>query len=91
MKFIFNSQPKTLSETEERKIVKRKWWAVFLLILGGIMLAGRLPVPLWIPYGFFFFGHGGMLHSFWLKKDYPMVMVNGTWLLIDIVGMIRWF
>jgi hypothetical protein len=92
MKHLFNAKPQTLTETEEHKIVKRKWWAVFLLIAGGIMLAGRIPnVPPSLPYAFFFFGHGGMLHSFWLKKDYPMVIVNATWLLIDITGIIRWF
>ena len=91
MKHILYAKPQTLTETEEHKIVKRKWWAVVLLIIGGIILAGRLPVPLWIPYAFFFFGHGGMLHSFWNKKDYPMVIVNFVWLIIDVIGMMRWF
>jgi hypothetical protein len=55
------------------------------------MLAGRIPnIPPAIPYIFFFFGHGGMLHSFWKKHDYPMGIVNLAWLLIDIIGMIRW-
>ena len=91
MKHLLFAKPITLTETEEHRIVKRKWWAVIILIVGGIMLAGRLPVPLFIPYLLFFFGHGGMLHSFYLKKDYPMALVNGVWLLIDITGMIRWF
>lgn len=91
MKHILYAQPKTLSATDEHKIVKRKWWAVLLLIVGGIILAGRIPnIPLSIPYALFFLGHGGMLHSFWNKRDYPMVIVNGVWILIDIVGMIRW-
>jgi len=84
-------EPSTLTETEEHRIVKRKWWAVSLLIAGGIILAGKLPLPLSIPYILFFFGHGGMLHSFYLKRDMPMVMVNGIWLLIDFIGAIRWF
>lgn len=91
MKHIIYAKPKTLTETEEHVIVKRKWWAVFLLITGGIMLAGRFDIPAYIPYIFFFFGHAGMFHSFWKKHDYPMVMVNGIWLIIDIVGCIRWF
>lgn len=82
---------KKLTETEEHKIVKRKWWAVILLIIGGVMLAGKIPhISPAIPYMFFFFGHGGMLHSFYLKRDIPMVIVNLVWLLIDIIGMIRW-
>jgi hypothetical protein len=91
MKDILFAKPKSLSETEEHKIVKRKWWAVILLIIGGIMLAGRIPnAPPAIPYALFFFGHGGMLHSFWNKHDYPMVIVNSVWLLIDVLGIIRW-
>lgn len=91
MKHILYAKPKSLSETEEHVIVKRKWWAVILLIIGGVMLAGRIPnIPTFIPYVFFFFGHGGMLHSFWQKHDYPMVIVNLTWLLIDLVGIGRW-
>jgi len=90
MKDLLYAKPKTLSETQEHKIVKRKWWAVILLIIGGIILAGKLPVPLFIPYVLFFFGHGGMLHSFYEKHDIPMVIVNSVWLLIDIIGVIRW-
>jgi hypothetical protein len=90
MKDLLYAKPKALTETQEHKIVKRKWWAVILLIIGGIMLAGKLPVPLFIPYVLFFFGHGGMLHSFYEKHDIPMVIVNSVWLLIDLVGIIRW-
>lgn len=90
MKDLLYAKPITLSETQEHRLVKRKWWAVVLLIIGGIILAGRLPLPLWIPYALFFFGHGGMLHSFYNKRDIPMVIVNFVWLLIDITGIIRW-
>jgi hypothetical protein len=31
-----------------------------------------------------------MLHSFFNKKDYPMVIVNAVWILIDITGIFRW-
>jgi hypothetical protein len=91
MKKYLLAKPISLTETQEHLIVQRKWWAVLILIVGGIMLAGRLPVPMALPYVFFFFGHGGMFHSFFKKRDYPMVIVNGTWMLIDIIGMIRWF
>jgi len=91
MKNILFAKPVTLTETEEHIIVKRKWWAVLILIVGGIILAGRIPnIPMWIPYLLFFFGHGGMLHSFFNKKDYPMVIVNAVWILIDITGIVRW-
>lgn len=84
-------KPVELSHTDEHRIVRRKWWAVILLIVGGVMLAGRMPVPMSICYTLFFFGHGGMLHSFWVKRDIPMVIVNAVWILIDTLGFIRWF
>lgn len=83
-------KPIQLSHTAEHRVITRKWWAVSILIAGGIILAGKLPVPLSIPYVLFFFGHAGMLHSFWDKKDIPMVIVNGVWLLIDLMGIYRW-
>lgn len=54
MKKLIYAQPKTLSQTEEHRIVKRKWWAVLILIAGGILLAGRLPVPMFLPMCFSF-------------------------------------
>ena len=90
MKKLIHAKPISLSETQEHKIIKRKWWAVLILIAGGIILAGKLPVPLFVPYVLFFFGHAGMFHSFYLKRDIPMVIVNSVWLIIDVVGVIRW-
>lgn len=88
---LLEKQTVSLTHTDEHRLVKRKWWAVVLLIIGGLLLATKAPVPLSIPYIFFFFGHGGMLHSFYIKRDTPMVIVNLVWLFIDIVGTIRWF
>lgn len=84
-------KPITLSDTAEHRIHTRKWWAILILVVGGVMLAGRLPIPFSIAYALLFFGHAGMLHSFWEKKDNPMVLVNLVWLVIDAVGMYRWF
>jgi hypothetical protein len=89
-KKFLKQKPVVLTETQEHRIVKRKWWAVVLLIIGGIILAGKLPLPLSIPYVLFFFGHGGMLHSFYMKRDIPMVIVNSVWLMIDMIGAYRW-
>ena len=32
-----------------------------------------------------------MLHTFYDKRDIPMVVVNAVWVVIDSVGMYRWF
>jgi len=89
-KELLAMKPIHLGETAEHRVLTRKWWAVSLLLIGGLILSTRPPISPAIPYALFFFGHGGMLHSFWDKKDIPMVIVNGVWLLIDVVGFIRW-
>ena len=91
MKKILFTKPITLSETAEHRLPTRKWWAILILIMGGLLLAGRAPVPMSFSYTLLFFGHAGMLHSFWEKRDYPMVIVNLVWLGVDVVGCIRWW
>jgi hypothetical protein len=91
MKKILFTKPITLSETAEHRLHTRKWWAILILIMGGLLLAGRAPVPMSFSYTLLFFGHAGMLHSFWEKRDYPMVIVNLVWLGVDVVGCIRWW
>jgi hypothetical protein len=84
------TKPVTLTDTAEHRIHTRKWWAILILILGGVMLAGKLPVPYTLAYLLLLFGHLGMLHTFWDKKDVPMIMVNAVWVCIDAIGMYRW-
>lgn len=91
MKKLLFTKPITLSDTAEHRIHTRKWWAILILVAGGLLLAGRVSVPMSLSYTLLFFGHAGMLHSFWEKKDNPMVLVNLVWLIIDAVGMYRWF
>ena len=55
------------------------------------MLAGKLPVPYSLAYALLLLGHLGMLHTFYDKRDIPMMVVNGVWVLIDMIGMYRWF
>jgi hypothetical protein len=84
-------KPVTLTDTGEHRIHRRKWWAILILIIGGIMLAGKLSVPYSLAYLLLLFGHLGMLHTFYDKRDVPMIMVNAVWVLIDALGMYRWF
>jgi hypothetical protein len=91
MKKIFTAKPITLSETAEHRIHTRKWWAIVILIIGGVMLAGRLPLPYSLAYFLLLFGHLGMLHTFYDKRDIPMMVVNAVWVVIDALGFIRWW
>lgn len=92
IRFLANIRPTTLSDTTEHKIHQRKWFAVILLILGGVLLAGRVSVvPMTISYMLLFLGHAGMFHQMYLKRDVPLSLVNVIWLLVDVMGMYRWW
>ena len=90
MKF-FHLQPISLTTTAEHRIHQRKWAAVVILVIGGLLLAGRAPVPMTFSYFLLFFGHAGMLHQMYLKRDVPLFLVNIIWCLIDALGMYRWW
>jgi len=44
-KELLGMKPIELTDTAEHRIHTRKWWAILILIIGGVMLAGKLPVP----------------------------------------------
>jgi hypothetical protein len=91
MKKLLSIKPLTLSETAEHQIHTRKWFAVVILVIGGLLLAGRAPVPMSFSYTLLFFGHAGMLHQMYLKRDVPLAIVNVIWLGVDLLGFIRWW
>ena len=62
MKTLFTAKPITLSDTAEHRIHQRKWWAILILVVGGLLLASRISVPMSFSYTLLFFGHAGMLH-----------------------------
>ena len=88
---LFHLQPRTLSETAEHRIHTRKWGAVVILVLGGLLLASRAPVPMAFSYFLLFFGHAGMMHQMYLKRDVPLFLINIIWCGIDVLGMVRWW
>jgi hypothetical protein len=91
VKELISQKPIELTETGEHRIHRRKWWAILILIVGGVMLAGKLPISYSIAYLLLLLGHLGMLHTFYDKRDVPMMVVNAVWVLIDAIGMYRWF
>ena len=88
---ILHLRPISLTETAEHKIHQRKWLAVVILVIGGLLLAGRAPVPMSFSYFLLFFGHAGMLHQMYLKRDVPLFFINIIWCGIDLLGMVRWW
>lgn len=92
IRFLANIRPTMLSDTMEHKIHQRKWLSVILLVTGGVLLAGRVTmIPMSVSYVLLFLGHCGMFHQMYLKRDVPLILVNVIWLLVDVLGMIRWW
>jgi hypothetical protein len=92
MRDFFTAQPQALTESMEHRIHTRKWGAVCLLILGGLLLAGRVTlVPMPVSYLLLLLGHLGMLHQMYLKRDTPLMLVNFIWIFVDMLGMVRWW
>ena len=90
MKFL-QLRPISLTHTAEHRIHRRKWAAVIILVIGGLLLASRAPVPISFSYFLLFFGHAGMVHQMYLKRDVPLFIVNVIWLGVDALGMVRWW
>lgn len=90
MKFL-HLHPISLSNTQEHQIHQRKWAAVIILVIGGLLLASRAPIPMAFSYSLLFFGHAGMMHQMYLKHDIPLFIVNIIWLGVDVLGMMRWW
>jgi hypothetical protein len=73
----------------ERKKL-HEWLSVGLLLIGATLLALNLPYSKW---AFVILG----ISRLWLsvlmfkKKDYPMFIMNFFYLIVDIVGIFRWF
>jgi hypothetical protein len=67
-----------------------EWLSVGLLIIGATLLALNLPMSKW---AFPILGISRLWLSILMfkKKDYPMFIMNFFYLIVDIVGIIRWF
>ncbi len=67
-----------------------EWVSVILLLIGATLLALNLPFSKW---AFVILGISRLWLSILMyrKKDYPMFVMNFFYLIVDIVGIIRWF
>lgn len=67
-----------------------EWLSVGLLLIGATLLALNLSMSKW---AFPILGISRLWLSILMfkKKDYPMFIMNFFYLIVDIVGIIRWF
>jgi hypothetical protein len=67
-----------------------KWLATGLFMFSGGVLAANIEISRW---GFvtFFLAHILLVVVFYRVKDYAMMMQNGFFIFIDLLGIFRWF
>lgn len=67
-----------------------KWLATALFLTAGTLLSLNIEIS---RFGFFFFGVGHVLLTYYFikHKDNPMIVQNGFFLIIDGMGVYRWF
>lgn len=67
-----------------------KWIATILFLTAGTLLSLNIEIS---RFGFFFFaiGHVILTYYFAKLKDYAMITQNSFFLIIDGIGIYRWF
>ena len=71
------------------KINFLKWTSVFITILAALTISLRLTEII-TSYLIFLFGHILMFYIMLKTKDWSLFFMNLTWVLIDIIGIIKW-
>lgn len=67
-----------------------KWLATALFLSAGTLLSLNIEIS---RFGFllFFTGHALLTWYFLREKDWAMITQNAFFILIDILGIYRWF
>ena len=71
------------------KIDLLKWISVFVTILAALTISLRLTEII-TSYIIFLFGHILMFFIMLKTKDWSLFFMNLTWILIDVIGIIKW-
>jgi hypothetical protein len=67
-----------------------KWIATFLFLTAGTLLSLNLEVSK-VGFLFFLVGHVMLTVVFFKQRDWSMLVQNAFFLVIDMIGIYRWF
>ena len=68
-----------------------KWFASLLLVFAGLLIALKVDVELiYVSYYLFALGHVIWIVLFIKAKERSLVFANLFFLMIDIIGIIKW-
>jgi len=75
-------------EKNTLKIIK--WFSVVITIIAALSISLRIT-NIVVSYYIFLVGHIIMAYIFYKAKDWSLFFMNAVWVVIDIIGIIKWF
>ena len=67
-----------------------KWFSVIITIIAALTISLRIT-EIVASYYIFLVGHLTMSYILYKDKDWSLFFMNLVWVVIDIIGIIKWF
>ena len=67
-----------------------KWFSVVITIIAALTISLRV-IDVVFSYYIFLIGHAIMTYVLFKFKDWSLFFMNMVWVVIDIVGIIKWY
>jgi len=64
--------------------------SILLNVIGAIILAANAGY-IWIGFAVYILGSGLLAGCSWHYRDWSLFLLCSVWLVVDVVGLIRWF
>ena len=75
-------------EKNTLKIIK--WFSFVITIIAALSISLRIT-NIVVSYYIFLVGHMIMAYILYKVKDWSLFSLNAVWVVIDIIGIIKWF
>ena len=72
------------------KLKMFKWFSVVITIMAALTISLRV-IDVVFSYYIFLIGHLIMTYVLFKFKDWSLFFMNMVWVIIDIVGIIKWY
>ena len=73
--------------TNKLKIIK--WFSVVITIIAALFISLRIT-NIVISYYIFLVGHTIMAFILYKEKDWSLFFMNMVWVMIDVLGIVKW-
>ena len=66
-----------------------KWLSVIITIIAALTISLRVT-EIVFSYYIFLIGHISMTYILYKEKDWSLLFMNLVWVVIDVIGIIKW-